>query len=176
MRGHEHEDLLGNAHLIREAQEYDNASFVREYAEDAQDLIRRLTAALEAVPAVLVTTTREALIEGIRRKYSESPPSRYPTEAALAEALLAPGGPVTLAETTSGWVPAKWHEVAADSEDGTVKGDTIRLTWEDGTVLVGRLTVPSRGAGHHQIARMMTTFGGDTYVWPHGSTLERKAS
>jgi hypothetical protein len=70
------------------------------------------------------------------------------------------------------WVPAKWSELRADSENGDPVGDTIRLTWEDGTVLIGRLTVASRGSGHHQIARMLTVFGGDTYVFPHGSRLE----
>ena len=73
----------------------------------------------------------------------------------------------------SSWKPAKWHEVKADDDEGNPVGDTIRLTWpENGTVLVGRLTVPSMGAGHQQVCRMQTVFGGDTFVFPHGSTLE----
>lgn len=72
------------------------------------------------------------------------------------------------------WEPAKWHELQADDADGNPTGDTIRLKWDDGTVIVGRLSVESQGSGHHQICRIMTVFSGDTYVWPHGSTLERK--
>jgi hypothetical protein len=70
------------------------------------------------------------------------------------------------------WVPGKWHDLTADTEKGDPVGDTIRLTWENGTVLIGRLTVPSYGAGHQQVCRMQTVFGGDTYVFPHGSKLE----
>lgn len=74
----------------------------------------------------------------------------------------------------AGWKPEKWHNLTSDGDDGKPTGDTIRLTWDDGTVLIGRLTVPTQGSGHHQIARMQTTFGGDTYVFPHGSRLEVK--
>lgn len=73
------------------------------------------------------------------------------------------------------WVPAKWHNLTSDGEYGEPTGDTIRLTWEDGTVLIGRLTVESIGSGHQQLCRMQTVFGGDTYVWPHGSTLSVRA-
>lgn len=72
------------------------------------------------------------------------------------------------------WEPVKWHELRADDEQGNPVGDTLRLAWDDGTVLIGRLTVPSVGSGHHQVCRMQTIFGGDTYVWPHGATLTRK--
>ena len=74
------------------------------------------------------------------------------------------------------WEPAKWHDLKADDDDEPYErnGDTIRLSWDDGTVVIGRLTVPSQGSGHHQICRMTTVFGGDTYIYPHGSKLERK--
>lgn len=74
------------------------------------------------------------------------------------------------------WEPVKWHELRADDEQGNPVGDTIRLSWDDGTVLIGRLTVPSMGSGHHQICRMQTVFGGDTYVYPHGAGLARKVT
>jgi len=74
------------------------------------------------------------------------------------------------------WEPVKWHELSADDENGDPTGDTIRLSWDDGTVLIGRLTVPSVGSGHHQVCRMQTVFGGDTYVWPHGAMLTRKVT
>lgn len=73
------------------------------------------------------------------------------------------------------WEQAKWHELKADDQEtGAPEGDTIRLAWKNGTVLVGRLTVPSVGAGHQQVCRMQTVFGGDTFVFPHGATLTRK--
>ena len=72
------------------------------------------------------------------------------------------------------WESVKWHELKADDEETGTGGDTIRLTWEDGTVLIGRLTVPLIGSGHHQVCRMQTVFGGDTYVFAHGSTLTRR--
>ena len=72
------------------------------------------------------------------------------------------------------WVPVRWNELTADTEDGQPVGDTIRLEWPDGTVVIGRLTVPSYGSGHHQVLRMQTVVGGDTYVWPHGSTLSKR--
>ena len=70
------------------------------------------------------------------------------------------------------WKPGQWNKLTADTEDYEPTGDTIRLTWDDGTVLIGRLTVPSVGSGHHQVLRMHTVFGGDTYVWAHGAKLE----
>lgn len=70
------------------------------------------------------------------------------------------------------WKPGQWSKLAADGEHGEPTGDTIWLSWEDGTVLIGRLTVPSVGSGHHQVLRMQTVFGGDTYVWAHGAKLE----
>jgi hypothetical protein len=72
-----------------------------------------------------------------------------------------------------GWHPWKWQELVSDTNDGDPIGDRIRLSWSDGTVLVGRLTVGPQGSGRHQILRMQTTFGGDTYVYSHGARLER---
>lgn len=77
--------------------------------------------------------------------------------------------------TDANWKPGTWSKLTADTEHGDPIGDTIRLTWDDGTVLVGRLTVPSVGSGHHQVLRMQTVFGGDTYVWAHGAKLEVRA-
>lgn len=89
--------------------------------------------------------------------------------AARDAALLADAQP-------SEWESVKWHQLQADDDDGNPVGDIIRLAWDDGTAVIGRLTVPSVGSGHHQVCRMQTTFGGDTYVWPHGATLARKVA
>ena len=70
------------------------------------------------------------------------------------------------------WTPGRWNDVTSDYEVGNGLGTKIRLSWENGTVLVGRVSVFLSGRGDHQVFRMQTVFGGVTYVWPHGSELE----
>jgi hypothetical protein len=96
----EHDDLLGNAQLIREA--WADWSEQSEPGTDWESFRAGYRAALEARPS-LVADTREALAEALHyaQRFDDwgvANEEEREWSLDIADALLAPGGPVRLAD------------------------------------------------------------------------------
>ncbi len=72
------------------------------------------------------------------------------------------------------WRKTNWSDPDIKPED-FVGGSRVRLTYPDGSVVVGKLSVEPGGYRQNDqvvMARVMTSFSGDTWMNVHGADVE----